>query len=324
MKAIECTQYGGPDVLQLTEIEKPTPKGNEVLIKVHAASVTAADGMMRRGVPVIGRLFLGLFKPKNSITGTGFSGEVEAIGQEVKNYKVGDHVFGETGLGFGANAEYVCVVEDGVLAKKPSVMSFEEAAPICDGPLTSMNFLENLANLQNGQSILINGASGSLGMAAIQLAKCFGGEVTGVCSTSNLEQVRSLGADQVIDYTKEDFTKNSKTYDVIYDTVGKSSFSSCKNSLTAKGAYISPVLGMSLLFQMLWTSKVGSKKAKFSATGVVPPPELRILLKKIIKLIEEKKITTIIDKRYTLDQTAEAHRYVETGHKKGNVVVTIP
>ncbi|NOR80259.1 MAG: zinc-binding dehydrogenase, partial [Methyloprofundus sp.] len=259
MQAQICTKYGSPDVLQLIEIERPIPKDNEVLIKIVASSVTAADGMMRKGSPVIGRLFLGLMKPKNPITGTGFAGEIEVVGKDVRLFKPGDQVFGESVLGAGTNAEYVCVAEQGVLAIKPTNMSYAEAAPVCDGALTSMNFLKDLANIQPGQSILVNGASGSLGTSAIQIARYFGAEVTGVCSTTNLERVKSVGADKVSDYTKEDFTSAGQSYDIIYDTLGKSSFSSCKRSLTAKGQYLSPVFGVSHLLQMLWTSKVGSK-----------------------------------------------------------------
>jgi len=323
MKAIVCAKYGSPDVLELKEVEKPAPKDSEVLIRVHAASVTAADGMMRKGTPFYGRLFLGLTKPKNPIPGTGFAGEIEAVGKDVKLFKQGDQVFGETALGAGTYAEYVCVAEDGVLTTKPGNMSYEEAAPVCDGPVTSLNFLRDIANIHRGQKVLINGASGSLGTSAVQLAKCYGAEVTGVCSTANLEMVKSLGADKVIDYTKEDFTKTSYTYDIIYDTVGKSSFSRCKGSLAQEGVYLSPVLGLPLLLQMLWTSKIGTKKAKFSATGLRPAPELRVLLDELKKFIEEGQLSSFIDRRYALERTAEAHRYVDEGHKKGNVVITM-
>jgi NADPH:quinone reductase-like Zn-dependent oxidoreductase len=323
MKAIVCTKYGSPDVLQLREVEKPAPKDNEVLIKIHATTVTAADGMMRKGVPFYGRFFLGLMKPKKPIPGTELAGEIEAVGKDVKLFKIGDQVFGETGVGFGTHAEYVCMPEDGVLATKPANVTHEEVAPVCDGPLTALNFLRDMANIQSGQRVLINGASGSVGTSAVQLARFFRAEVTGVCSTTNVEMVKSLGADKVIDYTKEDFTKNGQTYDIIFDTVGKSSFSLCKGSLTQNGVYLSPVLGLPLLLQMLWTSKIGGKKAKFSATGLRPVAELRMLLNELKELIEAGKIKSIIDRRYSLEQIAEAHRYVEKGHKKGNVVITL-
>lgn len=323
MKAIVCTKYGSSDVLKLKEVEKPTPKSNEVLIRVYAASVTAADSMMRKGTPFYGRLFLGLMRPNNPIPGTGFAGVIEAVGSDVKLLSEGDSVFGETGVGFSTNAEYVCVPSEGVLATKPANMTYEEAAPVCDGALTSLSFLKDIGKIQSGQKVLINGASGSLGSSAVQIAKYFGAEVTGVCSTTNLEMVKSLGADKVIDYTKEDFTKTGQTYDIIFDTVGKSSFSGCKGSLTQKGIYLSPVLGLPLLFQMMWNSKIGSKKAKFSATGLRPVSELRVLLNKLKELIEQGKIKSVIDKSYPLEQTAEAHRYVDKGHKKGNVVITV-
>jgi len=231
MKAIITTKYGSPDVLQLREIEKPTPKDDEVLIKVSAASVTAADTMMRRGTPIYGRLFIGLTKAKHPIAGTGFSGTIEAIGCNVNLSQVGDEVFGETLFGAGTNAEYTCVPENGTLTLKPSKLTHGEVASTCDGALTSWNFLNVMAKVQRGQSVLINGASGSLGTAAVQLAKHLGAEVTGVCSTSNVEMIKSLGADHVIDYTETDFISTGDTYDVIFDTVGKSKFSKSKRAL---------------------------------------------------------------------------------------------
>lgn len=321
MKAIVCTTYGSPDVLQVQEVEIPSPKDQEILIRVYASAVTKADSMMRRADPFITRLFLGFTRPKKPITGTGFAGEVVALGKAVKAFKLGDQVLGETGVNFGANAEYVCMSEEGLVVHKPNNMSFEEAATLCDGPLTSFNFLKEMANIQKGQKVLINGASGSLGTSAVQLAKYFGAEVTGVCGPSNIEMVKSLGADLVIDYTQEDFSKNGRQYDIIYDTVGKSSYLKSRSSLSPKGVYLCPVLGFSLLFQMLWTSKLSAKKAKFAATGLKPVSELRVLLKTLISLFESKELKTILDRCYPLERTAEAHRYVDTGHKKGNVVV---
>lgn len=322
MKAIISTKYGAPDVLQLQEVEKPSPKDNEVLVKIHAASVTKADTMMRSGKPYFARLFTGITKPKHTTLGTGFAGQIEAIGKKVTLFKVGDSVFGESIFGTGTNAEYVCVAENGIIAAKPDDMSYEEAAPICDGAVTSMNFLKNLGNIQPGQKVLINGASGSLGTAAVQLAKHFDVEVTGVCSTANVELVKSLGADIVIDYTKEDFTTNGETYDIIYDTIGKLSFSKCKKALTTNGIYISPVLRIPLLVQMLWTSMTSSrKKAKFSATGLLPVPEIRYFLEEIKMLFKQKKIKSFIDRYYPLAQAIDAHRYVTAGYIKGNVVL---
>ena len=321
MKAVVCTKYGAPEVLQFKEEEKPIPKANEVLVRILASSVTAADGMMRKGTSYFGRLFIGLFKPKNPISGTGFSGVVEGIGKNVTSFCIDDLVFGESVFGSGTNAGYLCITEDGVLALKPNNITHEEAAPICDGALTSLNFLKDVAKTKVGQKVLINGASGSLGTAAIQLAKYFGAEVTGVCSTGNIALVKSLGADFVMDYTQKDFTNNGEAYSVIYDTVGKASFATCKNSLIKDGVYISPVLSISLLFQMLWTSMFGSKKAKFSATGVRPIPELRILLNELVEIIELEKLRSVIDKTYPLNEIVKAHRYVDTGRKKGNVVM---
>lgn len=323
MKAIVCTKYGSPDFLQLQNVDKPIPKDNEVLIKVNATIVTAADSMMRRADPFISRFFLGFLKPKNPIIGTGLAGEIEAIGPAVKLFKVGDRVFGESLLKFGANAEYVCIPEEGVLTIKPDNIPFEVLATVCDGPLTSLNFLKNIANIKAGHRVLINGASGSLGTAAVQLAKHFGAEVTGVCSSKNLDLVKALGATKVIDYTKDDFTKNGLKYDIVFDTVGKSSFSKCKKVLTKNGIYLSPVLDFTLLFQMMWTSIIGHKKAMFSATGIQAVPELLKLLNELKELIVAGKLKSIIDRRYSLEEVADAHRYVDTGHKRGNVIINV-
>jgi len=323
MKAIVCTKYGSPEVLQLKEVGKPAPGDHEVLIKVVAASVTAADSMMRRGTPFYGRFFIGLMRPKQPIPGTGFAGEIEAVGKKVTLFQKGDAVFGETGLVFSANAEYVCLPEDGVISSLPQKMNHEEAAPVCDGALTSWCFLKDIGKIRSGQRVLIYGASGSLGSAAVQIANYFGAEVTGVCSTANLDMVRDLGATNVIDYTKYDFTDNDQTYDIIYDTVGKSSFSRCKSSLSADGVYLSPVLSLALLGQTLLTSKIGRKKAKFSATGLRAAAELRMLLDELKEVIEAGQLKSVIDRRYPVEQTAEAHRYVDTGRKKGNAVITI-
>ena len=323
MKAIICTKYGSPSVLQLQEIEMPKPKENEVLIKIFASTVTAADGFIRKGTPYIGRLFMGLTKPKYPVTGTGFAGEIIAIGKSVTLFKIGDQVFGESIFGSGTNAEYLALQEDGIIAKKPENMSYEEVASTADGPLTSLNFLKDKAKIKAGQKVLINGASGSLGTAAVQLAKYFGAEVTGVCSTRNLELVKSLGADKVIDYTKEDFAKNREAYDIIYDTVGKSSFSKSKKALKSNGIYLSPVLDFGLLFQVVKTSIFGSKKAMFDATGVRPVADLKILLNELKELMELGKLKSVIDRYYSLDQVDMAHAYVEKGHKKGNVVIHV-
>jgi NADPH:quinone reductase-like Zn-dependent oxidoreductase len=322
MKAIVYEKYGPPEVLQLKEVERPVPKDNEVLIRVYAATVGLSDLMTRKGAPFLTRFFTGLVRPKNPILGAEFAGEIEAVGNDVKLFKKGDQVFGADLSGLGAYAEYKCLPEDGVLAIKPANVTWAEAAPVC-GALAAWNFLTDQATIQRGQKVLINGASGSIGTTAVQIARYFGAEVTGVCSTTNLELVKSLGADQVIDYTQEDFTKSGQTWDVIFDAENKSSFSQCKGSLTQKGVYLKTFPGLTILLQMLWTSKIGSKKAKISATGLRPVPERLILLKELIELIEAGKIKSVIDRCYPLEQIAEAHRYVEKGHKKGNVVITV-
>jgi NADPH:quinone reductase-like Zn-dependent oxidoreductase len=322
MKAIVCTKYGPPEVLQLKEVDKPIPKDNEVLIKVNATTATAASLNGRKGEPFFVRFFMGLTKPKKNILGQELAGEIEAVGKDVKLFKEGDQVFGMTGGALGAHAEFKCMPEDGALVIKPTNMTYEESVAVVEGGLTALNFLRNKANIRSGQKVIIIGASGSVGTASTQVAKYFGAEVTGVCSTANLELVKSLGANLVIDYTKEDFTKNGQTYDIIFDTVGKRSFSLCKGSLTQKGVYLDAA-GVATIFPMLWTSMFGRKKAILTATYVRPASEITKDLIFLKELIEAGKIQSVIDRRYPLEQTAEAHRYVETGRKKGNVVITL-
>ncbi len=330
MIAIVCTKYGPPDVLQIKEVEKPTPKDTEVLIRVYATTVTAVDCTFRKGDPFVGRFFTGLIRPKNPIQGTELAGEIESVGKDVKLFKEGDQVFGTTGPGYGAYAEYICLPEEGTtLAIKPANMTYEEAAA-CDGVLTALPFLRDKGNIQSGpaspagrQKVLINGASGSVGTAAVQLAKYYGAEVTGVCSTANLELVKSLGADRVIDYTKENFIKNGETYDIIFDTVGKSSFSRCKSSLKHGGIYLEATLTPAIIPQMLWTSMLSGKKAMIAFTGLRPASDRTKDLIFLKELIEAGKIKPVIDRRYPLEQIAEAHSYVEKGHKKGNVVISL-
>jgi len=316
MKAIVYTKYGPPDVLELKEVEKPAIKDNEVLIKVCATTVTPMDWRFRNGKNIIARIMSGLIRPKINILGVELAGEIESVGKNVKLFKKGDQVYGGGRRG-GAHAEYICLSEKDVVIK-PANMTYEEAAAVPFGAVAALQFLRDKGDIQSGQKVLINGASGGTGTFAVQLAKYFGAEVTGVCSTTNLELVQSLGADEVIDYTKEDFTKTGQTYDIIFDAVGKNSFSNCRGSLNRKGVYISTVLTLPLLLQMLWTSMIGSKKAIFMIAK--PRTEDLIFLK---DLIEAGKIRTVIDKCYPLSQTAEAHRYAEKGHAKGKVVITL-
>ncbi len=323
MKAVYVSGYGSSDKIEVKQVSIPTPTENEILVKVKATSVTRADTMMLSGKPYIARLFIGLFKPKHPIPGTGFSGIVEAIGKNVSLYNIGDSVFGETTLGFSANAEYVAIPENGVVLHKPKAMSFEEASTYGDGHMTSLNFLKEIGKIKSGQKVLINGASGSLGSAAIQIANYLGAEVTGVSSTKNINLVKSLGAHYVIDYTKTDFTKSNKKYDVIFDTVGKSSFKKSKNILTDNGQYLSPILKFGLLLQSLWTSLFSTKKATFAATGMKKNDELRVLLADLKDIFEEGALKTVIDKTYNIENVRDAHIHVASGHKVGNVVLTV-
>jgi NADPH:quinone reductase-like Zn-dependent oxidoreductase len=326
MKAIVWTKYGPPDGLQLQEVEKPAPRENEVRVKVWATTVTAGDCEMRSlKLPVLFRLpmriYNGLSKPgRIPILGQELAGEIESVGKDVTLFKKGDQVFGTTGFGFGAYAEYICLPEEskmGVLAIKPVNMTYEEAAAVPTGGLEALHFLRK-ANIQRGQKVLIAGAGGSIGTFAVQLARYFGAEVTGVDSTGKLDMLRSIGADQVIDYTQEDFTKRAENYDVIFDVMGKSSFSGSIRSLKPNGRYLIGNPGLTQLARGLWTSMRTSKKVIFGAA--IQKTEELLFLK---ELIESGKIKAVIDRRYPLEQTAEAHCYVETGQKKGNVVITV-
>ena len=313
MKAIVYTEFGPPDVLQLKEVEEPTPKDNEVLIRIHATTVATEDPGVRGS-----RGLNGLRKPRHPILGEYLAGEIESVGKHVKLYRKGDQVYGNTGMSYGAYAEYICMSEEGALAIKPINMNYEDAAAIPFGGTAALFFGRDKGNIQSGQKVLIYGASGAVGTAAVQLAKYFGAEVTGVCSTANLELVKSLGADKVIDYTKEDFTKSGETYDIIFDTVGKSSFSGSIRSLKKKGFYLLAVFGLSALVGKLWLSMTSSKKVIIGVAS-----EKTEDLNFLKELIEAGKIKSVIDRRYPLEQIAEAHSYVDKGHKKGNVVITV-
>lgn len=322
MNTIAAANYGEADVLKLTTAQRPSPKANEVLIRNYATDVTAADIMMRTGKPKIGRLYLGLTKPKQPILGFDFAGEIVAIGQDVTTFSIGDKVFGGT-TALGCYAEFVCVNANDVITAIPENTSYEQAAPIASSAITVLNFLKGLAHIRPNDRVLINGASGSLGTYAVQYAKYMGAEVTGVCSTTNLELVKSLGADYVIDYTKTNFTQNGKRYDIIFDTVGKRSFSECRKVLSSTGVYLSSVISFSLLLRSLLQSVIGKQKAKFSATGALPAKKRLAYLEEIAAIMATGQLKSVIDRTYTLEELPEAHRYVESGHKKGNVVISL-
>jgi len=330
MKAIVNTEYGPPEVLQLKEVEKPTPKDDEVLIRVYATPITFGeiksrdftfaprDFWLPGPLYPLARLGMGFTKPKVNILGAEVAGEIESVGNRVTKFKIGDQVFGFLGQSFGAYAEYVCMSEDGLLLVKPANMTYEESAASVFNAMIALVLIRDKGKIQSGEKLLINGASGGIGQYAVQLAKYYGAEVTGVCSTTKVEVVKSLGADHVIDYTKEDFTKNGQTYDVIFDTARVTSFSKCKNSLKDDGRYLLAVFGMRELGQMIWTSLAGGKKV-IPAMGSISTDSLNFLK----ELIEAGKIKAIIDRTYPLEQMVEAHRYVESGQKQGYVIVTV-
>jgi NADPH:quinone reductase-like Zn-dependent oxidoreductase len=326
MKAIVWTKYGPPDALKLQDVPKPTPKDNEVLIKIHAATVTAGDTEVRRlkfpmGLGLLMRLFVGLRRPKRvTILGQELAGEIEAVGKDVKRFKKGDLVFGSPGFNMGAYAQYKSMPsnpEDGVLVEKPNNMTFEESACAVVGGLEALHFLGE-GNIQSGEKVLINGAGGSIGTFGVQLAKSYGASVTAVDSTGKLDMLRSIGADHVIDYTKEDFTKSGKTYDVIFDVVGKAPYSGCITSLNQNGRYLIANPKMSKIIRKKFISKKSGKKvvttfAKYRTED----------LNSLKDIIEKGNIRSIIDRRYPLEQVPEAHKYVEKGGKKGNVVINV-
>ncbi|MGL1890665.1 MAG: NAD(P)-dependent alcohol dehydrogenase [Spirochaetaceae bacterium] len=317
MKAIIFKEYGSPDVLKLEEVEKPIPNDKEILIKNYATSVSSGDWHLRKADPFVIRLFFGLTKPKNSILGFVFAGEIESVGKDVTKFKQGDKVYGTTGMAFGAYAEYLSIPEDAVVSIKPTNMTYEEAVSIPFGGNTALHYLRK-GNIKQGQNVLIYGASGALGTAAIQLAKYFGANVTGVCSTSNIDLVRSLGADDVIDYTKEDITDRTEKYDLIFDTVGKSSYGWSIKSLNKRGSLVLAAASVSQTFRGIWSTITSSKSV---VSGVMKETAEDLVFFK--GLIESGQIKCVIDRTYVLADIPEAHRYVEQGHKKGNLVITI-
>ena len=318
MKAAIFQEYGSPDVMQLTQLPKPTPKDNEVLIRVHATTVTSGDARVRRADPFLVRFFFGFRHPKKQILGSELAGVVEAVGKDVTEFKVGDRVFAFKGSEIGASVEYICMQEDGLIAPIPEHMSYEEAAAIPFGGTSALYFIKEQGAIEPGQKVLIYGASGSLGTAGIQIAKHYGAEVTGVCSTKNVELVKSLGADHVVDYTREDFTESGKKYDIIFDTVGKSPFAGSVDSLTKEGRYVRAVhMAPGVLLKGAWTSMTTSKKV---LGGVAWERREDILL--LSDLMDAGKLKAVIDQSFPIEDIAEAHRYVDKGHKRGNVVIS--
>lgn len=322
MKAIVYERYGSPEVLELKEVAKPTPKDDEVLIKTYATTVTTGDWRVRSlNVPVgfglISRLVFGVSRPRQPILGTELAGEIESVGKDVSKFKVGDQVFAFSGAGMGCHAEYKCMPEDGAVALKPANLTYDEAAAISFGGTTALNFFRR-GKLQSGEKVLVNGASGGVGTAAVQLAKHFGADVTGVCSAANVELVRSLGANHVIDYTKEDFTRNGETYDVIVDIAGTAPFSRSKGSLKEDGRLLLVLGGLPDMLQIPWIALTSSKRV-IAGPAAERAEDLRFLA----KLAEAGEFKPVIERRYPFEQIVEAHRYVDTGHKKGNVVITL-
>ena len=323
MKAIVYQKYGSPDVLELKEVEKPTAKDDEVLIKIHATTVNRTDCATLRAKPFFARFFTGIFKPNKPIPGTEFAGKIEEIGKNVSSFKVGDKVFGFDDSGSGSHAQYMTILEDKALTTIPSNITYEQAAASTEGAHYAYNFIKKV-NLKSGQKVLVNGATGAIGSAAVQLLKYFGAYVTAVCNTKNIELVKSLGADKVIDYTKEDFTKDNQKYNFIFDAVGKSSFAKCKPLLQPGGVYISSDLGYMAqnvflpLITPIIKPMIGNKKTVFTI-----PTDIKGSILLIKKLIEQGKFKAVIDRRYPLEQIVEAYRYVEKGQKTGNVVIAV-
>jgi len=315
MKAIVYTEYGAPEVLQVREIERPSVTDDQILVKVHAASIQQTDIRFRTGTPFLARVLGGLFKPKSRILGCDYSGTVEAVGKNVDEYKAGDEVYGQLEKRTGTHAEYISVTTKEV-SPKPKILTFVEAASVGVAGTMALQCLRDHGEIQQGQKVLVNGASGGIGTFAVQIAKSYDTEVTGVCSTANVEMVRSIGADHVIDYTKEDFTGRVDEYDLIFDAVRKSTFAGCKNALTSKGVYVTTEFGPGIMLQMKMNSNPNGKRM-VGMLGNTDPADLVVLA----KLIEEGRVTPVIDRTYPLEAIADAHRYVEKGHARGKVVI---
>lgn len=321
LSAWTVSRYGGPDVLTPVSRSVPRPKPKQVLVRIRASAVSRADGMMRAGQPKFARLFLGLKRPRAGLSGTCFSGDVIEVGAGTTEFKVGDAVFGEAGLQFGANASHICLDQAGSLLRKPEAVSYEDAATLCDGAMTSWHFLTRVVTVQPADRVLILGGSGSLGTAAVQFAKALGAEVTASASARNAELLGALGVDHVVDYKTQDPLHHRAAFDVVFDTLGVSSFGAAQPALAKGGQYICPVLGGVLLRDMIWTRCFGAKKAKFAAAGMAKPSVHRDELAQVLALMADRKFAPVMDRTYPLSDLREAHRYVETGRKRGNVVV---
>ena len=323
MKAVTYKQYGSPNVLNIDEIEKPKPGEYDVLIKIHSSTITTVDSIFRQAKNFFARIATGVFRPKNQILGTEFSGVVEETGGKVTRFKVGDKVFGASDDKMAVHAEYKSINENEAIIHKPDNLSFEKASALPAGALTALPFLRDTGKIKKGDKILIIGASGSVGTYAVQFAKYFGAHVTGVCSTANVDLVKSLGADEVIDYTKEDYTNRVKSYNIIFDTVGVTSFSKVINSLTTKGVFLTTFVSFTILRQMLTTSFIGNRKAKIAFTGLRPAKDKIEDLQIIKNLASDRRLEVIIDRTYQLDNAVYAHAYVDKGHKRGNVILVV-
>lgn len=323
MKAVLCTKYGTPDVLQISELVKPIPQNDELLIRVSSSSLSVVDSAFRKGDPLVSRLFTGLSKPKYQVPGSIISGIVESIGDQVTRFNVGDEVYGHTSLEFGAWAEYICLNEQTAIVKKPKEMTHLEAAAVAYSAMTALPFLRDHVKILPGSKVLINGASGGIGTFAVQIAKHFGAQVTAVCGNQNIDLVSELGAAVVIDYKQKDFTTALNTYDVIFDVVGKSSYKKCKKALKSGGTYLTTVPDIPNLIHMILSSKKQGRKGKFVATGLIKTPEKIVDLNQLNNLFTTGVIKPVIDRSYGIEDIIEAHIYVDKGHNKGNVVINV-